>query len=121
NPSDHLVAQQGIEMVRYADDFVIMCRSEVEAQRALALGQQWTAAAGLTLHPEKTRIVDAIQHGGFDFLGYDFERGLSWPWLRRPCVNPLRSEPSTGEPDAGKLPVRFGGRGSEANRLSLPL
>ncbi len=41
--------------------------------------QQWTAAAGLTLHPEKTRIVDATKHGGFDFLGYHFERGYKWP------------------------------------------
>ena len=79
NPLDHLLAQQGIEMVRYADDFVILCRSEADAQRALALVQQWTATAGLTLHPEKTRIVDATKHGGFDFLGYHFERGYCWP------------------------------------------
>jgi len=79
NPLDHLMAQEGIEMVRYADDFVIMCRSEAEAQAALALVQQWTASAGLTLHPEKTRIVDASKHGGFDFLGYHFERGYKWP------------------------------------------
>ncbi|HYN26230.1 MAG TPA: group II intron reverse transcriptase/maturase [Pyrinomonadaceae bacterium] len=79
NPLDHLLAQQGIEMVRYADDFVIVCRSEAEAQRALAQVQQWTAEAGLTLHPEKTRIVDVTKHGGFDFLGYHFERGYKWP------------------------------------------
>jgi RNA-directed DNA polymerase len=79
NPLDHLLAQQGIEMVRYADDFVILCRSEAKAQQALALVQQWTARAGLMLHPEKTRIVDATKHGGFDFLGYHFERGYKWP------------------------------------------
>ncbi len=79
NPLDHLLAQQGIEMVRYADDFVILCRSEAKAQQALALVQQWTAAAGLMLHPEKTRIIDATKHGGFDFLGYHFERGYKWP------------------------------------------
>ena len=79
NPLDHLLAQQGIEMVRYADDFVILCRSEAEAQQALTLVQQWTAGAGLLLHPEKTRIVDATKHGGFDFLGYHFERGYKWP------------------------------------------
>src|SRR5262249_24747034 len=39
----------------------------------------WTAAAGLQLHPEKTRIVDVRQRGGFDFLGYHFERGYRWP------------------------------------------
>jgi len=46
---------------------------------ALAKVQQWTAQAGLRLHPEKTRIVDATQRGGFDFLGYHFERGYRWP------------------------------------------
>src|SRR5206468_12227766 len=59
--------------------FVILCRSEAKAQQALALVQQWTAAAGLRLHPEKTRIIDATKHGGFDFLGYHFERGYKWP------------------------------------------
>jgi RNA-directed DNA polymerase len=79
NPLDHMLAQQGIEMVRYADDFVILCGSEAEAQRALAQVQQWTATAGLTLHSGKMRIVDATQRGGFDFLGYHFERGYKWP------------------------------------------
>jgi len=79
NPLDHLLAASGIEMVRYADDFVLLCRSEHEAQRALVLVQQWTATVGLTLHPEKPRIVDATQAGGFDFLGYHFERGQRWP------------------------------------------
>jgi RNA-directed DNA polymerase len=41
--------------------------------------QPWTARAGLQLHPVKTRIVDARQKGGFDFLGYHFERGYRWP------------------------------------------
>ena len=72
------MAAQGIEMVRYADDFVLRCRNEEEARRALGRVQQWTAKAGLTLHPEKTRNVDATEHGGFDFLGYHFERGYKW-------------------------------------------
>ena len=46
DPLDHLMAQQGFEMVRYADDFVILCRSPEDAARALALVQQWTAEAG---------------------------------------------------------------------------
>jgi RNA-directed DNA polymerase len=79
DPLDHRMAQLGYEMVRYADDFVILCRSQSEAQRALAEVESWTAAAGLRLHPDKTRIVDATQKGGFDFLGYHFERGYRWP------------------------------------------
>jgi RNA-directed DNA polymerase len=78
NPLDQMMASAGIEMVRYADDFVILCRSREDADRALALVQHWTAEAGLTLHPTKTRIVDATEDG-FDFLGYRFERGKRTP------------------------------------------
>ena len=79
NPLDHLMGGQGRQMVRYADDFVILCQSQQEAQEVLEQLRQWTQAAGLTLHPTKTRIVDASQRGGFDFLGYHFERGYRWP------------------------------------------
>jgi RNA-directed DNA polymerase len=78
DPLDHLMAQQGFEMVRYADDFVILCRSPEDAAKALALVQEWTADAGLKLHPEKTKIVDA-KTDAFDFLGYRFERGRRVP------------------------------------------
>ena len=78
NPLDHLMVQQGFEMVRYADDFVIMCRSPEEAARALAVVQAWTATAGLTLHPNKTRIIDA-REDAFEFLGYRFARGKRFP------------------------------------------
>jgi RNA-directed DNA polymerase len=79
HPLDHQMAAAGWELVRYADDFVILCRSEAEAQAALAAVRQWVSAAGLTLDPDKTRIVNATQPGGFDFLGYHFERGRKWP------------------------------------------
>src|SRR5271157_2673915 len=79
DPLDQQMAQRGYEMIRYADDFVILCRSEAEARVALAEVQAWTASAGLTLHPTKTRIVDARLAGGFDFLGYHFAAGKRWP------------------------------------------
>ena len=79
NPLDHQMAAGGWEMVRYADDFVILCRSQAEAQAALAAVTAWVNEEGLTLHPEKTRVVDAGAPGGFDFLGYHFERGMKWP------------------------------------------
>jgi RNA-directed DNA polymerase len=78
DPLDHLMAERGFEMVRYADDFVVMCRSQEDAAAALAVVQQWTAQAGLTLHPTKTRLVDE-REDGFDFLGYHFEAGKRWP------------------------------------------
>jgi RNA-directed DNA polymerase len=79
NPLDQLMAGQGRQMVRYADDFVILCPNQQQAQEVLEQLRDWTQAAGLTLHPTKTRIVDVSQKGGFDFLGYHFERGYRWP------------------------------------------
>ncbi len=78
NDLDHLMAQQGFEMTRYADDLVIQCESREDAERALGIVQEWTAERGLTLHPTKTRIVDAV-NDGFDFLGYHFVRNRRYP------------------------------------------
>jgi len=58
---------------------VVLCRTEVAAQEALAVVRGWTSTVGLTLHPVKTRIVDTTQDDGFDFLGYHFESGQRWP------------------------------------------
>ena len=78
NPLDHLLAEAGFAMVRYADDFVIMCKTREDADRALALVQRWVDENELTLHPTKTRIVDARTEG-FDFPGYHFRGDLRHP------------------------------------------
>jgi RNA-directed DNA polymerase len=78
NPLDHQVAQRGWEMVRYADDLVMLCRTQAEAEQVLEYLRQWSAQAGLTLHPTKTRIVNA-QSEGFDFLEWHFRGGKKWP------------------------------------------
>jgi RNA-directed DNA polymerase len=78
NPLDHEVARRGWEMVRYADDFVVLCRSKEEAENVLTFLREWTQAAGLTLHPTKTRLVDVATEG-FDFLGWHFRNGQKWP------------------------------------------
>jgi RNA-directed DNA polymerase len=78
DPLDHLVAQSGFEMVRYAADFVILCRTPEEACQALELVQTWVNANRLTLHPTKTQVVDA-RSVGFDFLGYHFRGRQHWP------------------------------------------
>jgi RNA-directed DNA polymerase len=72
------MAREGFEMTRYADDLVIQCRTQEEAERALALVQAWTSQRGLTLHPTKTKIVDA-QTEGFEFLGYRFLKDRRFP------------------------------------------
>ena len=81
NPLDHLMSRNGIEMVRYADDMVMLCRDAQTAQTTL---REWAAQAGLELHPEKTKIVDMGQpKAHFDFLGYRFWRGKTSGRIRR--------------------------------------
>lgn len=79
HPVDQALAAAGEQVVRYADDLVILCASEDEARQALNLLRTLLETLGLRLHPEKTRVVDATQPGGFDFLGYHFEQGKRWP------------------------------------------
>ena len=79
DPLDHLMAARGWKMVRYADDFILLCASEAEAREVLAAVQQWVSEAGLTLHPEKTRLVNLAAGESFEFLGWHFERGHRWP------------------------------------------
>jgi RNA-directed DNA polymerase len=103
DPLDHLLAETGFEMVRYADDFVILCRTAEEAQRALEIVQQWTADNGLTLHPTKTKLIDA-RTDGFDFLGYTFRGTKHWP--RKKSLTKLKDtlRPKTKRTSGDSLP-----------------
>ena len=78
DPLDHMMEEAGFEMVRYADDFVVLCRTEEEARAALERVRLWTEKVGLTLHPKKTKLVDESEES-FDFLGYCFKRGMKFP------------------------------------------
>jgi RNA-directed DNA polymerase len=79
HPLDFYMQQKGYRMVRYADDFVVLCRSLAEAQAALEEVKAWVQSHGLSLSPDKTHVGDCRQAGqGFDFLGYHFELGRRW-------------------------------------------
>jgi len=68
--------QAGLAMVRYADDAVVLCRSQEEAESALARMSAWVSANGLALNPSKTHVGDCRVMGqGFEFLGYRFAAG----------------------------------------------
>src|SRR6266498_520019 len=76
---DCQIKQKGYRMVRYADDFVVLCRSREEAEAALAEVKAWVESNGLSLSADKTHVGDCRQKGqGFDFLGYHFELGQRW-------------------------------------------
>jgi RNA-directed DNA polymerase len=88
---DKLMMQVGYTMVRYADDFVILCQSQEDAQNALALAQQWVDDKGLTLHPDKTHVGNCLVVGqGFEFLGYRFEAGKRW--VRKKSLKALKDK-----------------------------
>jgi RNA-directed DNA polymerase len=89
HPLDQKMREEGQQMVRYADDFVILCRTQVQAQRALETVNTWMEQNGLTLHPDKTHIGYCLeQEQGFEFLGYRFEAGRRL--VRRKSMNKLR-------------------------------
>jgi RNA-directed DNA polymerase len=79
HPIDEAMETEGYGLVRYADDCVVMCRTRAEAERALVRMRELIESRELSLHPEKTKLVDATAPGGFDFLGYHFEQGRRYP------------------------------------------
>ena len=76
HPMDVMLTDLGLKVVRYADDFVILSKTQKEAKLALEKVKEWVDNVGLTLHPDKTNIGNAsIKGQGFEFLGYRFEAG----------------------------------------------
>lgn len=89
HPLDVHMSERGYRMVRYADDFVVLCQDQDQAQRALHEIRNWMEENGLNLHPDKTHVGDCrIKGQGFEFLGYRFESGQRW--VRRKSINKLR-------------------------------
>ena len=83
--------EKGHRLVRYADDFVVLCRSREEAEAALVEVREWVEANGLTLHPDKTHVGDCrIPGQGFEFLGYRFEAGRRW--VRKKSLDRLKDK-----------------------------
>ena len=73
-PFDRKMTMAGFYLTRWADDFVVLCRTRGEAQRALATAERFLQEElGVRLHPQKTRIVHISQ--GFEFLGYKVKQG----------------------------------------------
>ncbi len=96
NALDHQMAEKERTMIRYADDSVILCESEEEANTALSEMKEWVEERGLTLHPEKTKVVDMREISqGFDFLGYRFQRtkrNKLGRWVSKKSMKSLRTK-----------------------------
>jgi RNA-directed DNA polymerase len=72
-PFDREMRRRGYRVTRYADDWLVTCKSHREAKAALAAAERILVQLGVTLHAGKTRIVHVRQ--GFEFLGYKIKRG----------------------------------------------
>jgi RNA-directed DNA polymerase len=107
------------ELVRYADDFVVLCRSRAQAEQAKLRATAILADLGLALHPDKTAVVDLREGAeGFDFLGCHFRARMSgklweqrgivryylhrWPSLRSMKRARTRVRTLTGQSQVGK-------------------
>ena len=89
HPLDRHMRRKGCRMVRYADDFVVLCRTAEQAQAALNEVRVWVEQNELRLNADKTHVGDCRQTGqGFEFLGYRFEVGRRW--VRRNSLLALR-------------------------------
>lgn len=90
-PFDRAMTAAGFRLTRWADDFVVLCKTREEAQRALAFAERFLREElGVTVHPQKTRIVHMSQ--GFEFLGYKVKQGKGFRLAaqkRRSRANPL--------------------------------
>ena len=72
-PFDWEMRERGYQLTRYADDWVVTCRSRTEAEQVLAEARTILTKLGVTLNEQKTRIVHITE--GFEFLGYKVKRG----------------------------------------------
>ena len=85
------------QIFRYADDAVVVCRTEKQARQALEVIERIMKKLKLTLHPDKTKIVN-IQKEGFDFLGFHFHKMKSkrtgklvpYAWPSTKAMNKMR-------------------------------
>jgi RNA-directed DNA polymerase len=96
-PFDWEMRRRGYRLTRYADDWVVTCRTRAEAQQALVEATKILTALGVTLNEEKTHIVRVLN--GFEFLGYKIKRGS-----RRLSLSPAKIRSGTRHGDLYAYP-----------------
>jgi len=100
---DLMADEEGLELVRYADDFVVLCHTREAGEDALEKVKLWAASVALTLHPDKTRIVDYGSGEGFDFLGYHLKKGSAYPGKKSQKKMRAKVRSLTGRTRSGSI------------------
>ena len=113
-PFDREMRLRGYQLTRYADDWVVTCKSAAEARAAVDAARRILKQLGVELHPQKTRIVHVRY--GFEFLGYKIKRGKRKLHLPE---SKIRSQAPTGCAvcvSQGEVDPSFHGPGAAANQ-----
>jgi RNA-directed DNA polymerase len=118
-PFDREMRRKGYQVTRYADDWVVTCKSAAEAHAAIAAEHRILERLGVELHPQKTRVVHVRQ--GFEFLGYKIKRGK-----RRLRLTPQKIQSGVREGDLyaypkGKSIRRFMDQVRKRTKRRIPL
>ena len=101
---DEGLAMSGVRLVRFADDFVLLCKNMALAERALGRAEAVLGEHGLELHADRTRIVDFDQ--GFEFLGHLFVRSMALKRVSDPEEDALDTLRSIAKTDAADQRAR---------------
>jgi len=117
-PFDQEMRRRGYQLTRFADDWVVTCRSAAEARAAIAVALRILSELGVQLNPQKTRVVH-VRHG-FEFLGYLIRRGRQ---LRLPTSKIVTGAQAGGlyAYPRGKSIQRFKDRVRQLTRRGVPL
>jgi len=91
NELDWKLSRKGYTMVRYADDFVVLCYEEYQAKQALVIIENWCEEHKLRLHPDKTQLTKVTAKEGIDFLGYHLRLG-GRRWISEKSTKQLRDK-----------------------------
>jgi group II intron reverse transcriptase/maturase len=118
-PFDREMRLKGYQLTRYADDWVVTCKSATEARAALDAAGRILKHLGVELHPQKTRIVQV--RDGFEFLGYLIKRGKKKLYLPESKIRSRARQGALYAYPKGKSIRRFKEQVRQRTKRSLPL
>ena len=118
-PFDREMRLRGYQLTRYADDWVITCKSAAEARAAVEAAGRVLKQLGVELHPQKTRIVHV--QDGFEFLGYKIKRGKKKLYLPESKIRSQARQGALYAYPKEKSIRRFMDRVRQRTKRRLPL
>src|SRR6516225_1673993 len=118
-PFDREMRLRGYQLTRYADDWVVTCKSAAEARAAVEAAGRILKQLGVELHPQKTRIVHA--QDGFEFLGYKIKRGKKKLYLPESRIRSQARQGALYAYPKDKSIRRFMDRVRQRTKRKIPL